>query len=806
MITFLKRYVNKFLAASLVCILPLSSFMPVAFAKKDGGYEVYDINIIDEKRQEIRGWGVTPSGYQNDSFEEPPVTTRNAARSAVFNDLGITMFRMDLVADCGYSDGSLDEAWMDKYTQYLKACVDTGITQYMVSTWNPPAGMWYVNEQGKRTLYEEYEDNFCQFVVNAFNYTIKKGLPAPYAYSLQNEPQDGSKMVKYGDVQYIRVLKKMRKAFDENGLEDIILLAGETAAHYQQKVIFGINFSNLYNDPEFVDSIGAVITHSYVMTANSDDDDLYNFDMNLSNFPQLERWQTEFSGGPKTNAMSDINNALFSTRVFIGDVCWGGMNRWFYWYGFFGTRQNVYADGRVRWMTTMDQTQALMYGDGYTEPKKTLLGVSLSTIWKNVPVGSYVYRCTTNDDDLVNKHALKADLIAFKNNKSTVLVSINNTGKEKHYNFNNLTGSSAKIYSVTKDTRQEAAYVKRNVVDGSIKDFKCEPMSVNIVVTQNDDISEPNITFDFDNSVVEKDGKYYTAQNDVKIKGTLDEKAALYVNGEETELDENNNFEVLCDIEKKNPVVFECTDQAGNKSKKITLDFEYQKDFINILPDKTNDVSTDNQYTLTGSVNKKTTVYCEDAEYETNENGEFENVPPYYHWFACGGLTGSDFADPHVKVRDQGPITMVPLYSDDGGMTAAVTSYVAINRSTKHADEAFFLADLLLRKETQLSSALYSEWLVYNDSVGIPVYADAMQDTSPVTWHGMTDWHMSAENYENFSAARSQITRVRFQGGLEEALVNCYYACSDARYQDPNADLAPIIAEWYKTMEQWVQE
>ena len=189
-----------------------------------------------------------------------------------------------------------------------------------------------------------------------------------------------------------------------------------------------------------------------------------------------------------------------------------------------------------------------------------------------------------------------------------------------------------------------------------------------------------------------------------------------------------------------------------------------------------------------------------------NKNGEFENVPPYYHWFACGGLTGSDFADPHVKVRDQGPITMVPLYSDDGGMTAAVTSYVAINRSTKHADEAFFLADLLLRKETQLSSALYSEWLVYNDSVGIPVYADAMQDTSPVTWHGMTDWHMSAENYENFSAARSQITRVRFQGGLEEALVNCYYACSDARYQDPNADLAPIIAEWYKTMEQWVQE
>lgn len=624
MITHLRKYITKFSAVGLTLILAFSSAVPSVFAASYGGYKVYDISIIDEKRQEIRGWGVTPSGYQNDAYEEPPVTTRNAARSAVFNDLGITMFRMDLIADCGYSDGSLNEAWMDKYKNYLKACVDQGITQYMVSTWNPPAGMWYVNEQGKRTLYEEYEDNFCKFVVNAFKDTIASGLPAPYAYSLQNEPQDGSKMVKYGDVQYIRVLKKMRKAFDENGLEDIMLLAGETAAHYQQKVIFGINFANLYNDPEFVNSIGAVITHSYVMTANSDDDDLYKFDMNLSTFPQLERWQTEFSGGPKATAMSNINNALFSTRVFIGDVCWGGMNRWFYWYGFFGTRQHVYADGRVRWMTTMDQTQALMYGDGYTEPKKTQLGVSLSTIWKNVPVGSYVYRCTTNDDDLVNKHALKADLIAFKNDKSTVLVSINNTGKEKHYNYNNLTGNSAKIYSITKDTVQEASYVKRNVINGSIKDFKCEPLSVNIIVTQNDDISEPEIKFDFDNSVVEKDGKYYTAGKDVKIKGTLDEKADLYVNGEKTELDENNGFEVVCDVEKKNPVVFECADGAGNKSKKISLEFVYQKDFINIRTDKTEDISTDNQYTVTGSANINTAVMCGDKEYPTDENGNFE--------------------------------------------------------------------------------------------------------------------------------------------------------------------------------------
>ncbi|UKI37659.1 MAG: hypothetical protein L6V93_06015 [Clostridiales bacterium] len=82
---------------------------------------------------------------------------------------------------------------------------------------------------------------------------------------------------------------------------------------------------------------------------------------------------------------------------------------------------------------------------------------------------------------------------------------------------------------------------------------------------------------------------------------------------------------VLCDVEKeKNPVVFECTDGAGNKSKKISLEFVYQKDFINIRTDKTEDISTDNQYTVTGSANINTAVMCGDKEYPTDENGNFE--------------------------------------------------------------------------------------------------------------------------------------------------------------------------------------
>ena len=65
--------------------------------------------------------------------------------------------------------------------------------------------------------------------------------------------------------------------------------------------------------------------------------------------------------------------------------------------------------------------------------------------------------------------------------------------------------------------------------------------------------------------------------------------------------------------------------------------------------------------------------------------------------------------------------TMVPIYADDGGTTASVTSFAAINANTKRAEDAFFVLDVLLDLSHQRNFDLY-EFYLAGDMRGIPVH------------------------------------------------------------------------------------
>ena len=148
----------------------------------------------------------------------------------------------------------------------------------------------------------------------------------------------------------------MRKALDEAGYENVRLLSPECAAYYQHAVIMGKDYSSLYDDPEFADAVGVLGTHSYcfIATGESSDIDVYKFAMNASNFPDKERWETEFSGG-KVETLDELDmnlgTAMFTTEVMLGDVIWGGMNCWMYWNGY-DSRQFTYPNKQTRFMET----------------------------------------------------------------------------------------------------------------------------------------------------------------------------------------------------------------------------------------------------------------------------------------------------------------------------------------------------------------------------------------------------------------------------------------------------------------------
>ena len=117
------------------------------------------------------------------------------------------------------------------------------------------------------------------------------------------------------------------------------------------------------------------------------------------------------------------------------------------------------------------------------------------------------------------------------------------------------------------------------------------------------------------------------------------------------------------------------------------------------------------------------------------------------------------------------PVTLLPLYSDDGGITARIDFYAAVNRNTDSPEEAFAVIDRLLSTEAQQNFKLYSEYLCPYMFEDFPMVDDLYKKGTPIRLHA------NEENYTEFSELHEQITHAHFMGEtsviLNELLIQC---------------------------------
>ena len=156
-------------------------------------------------------------------------------------------------------------------------------------------------------------------------------------------------------------------------------------------------------------------------------------------------------------------------------------------------------------------------------------------------------------------------------------------------------------------------------------------------------------------------------------------------------------------------------------------------------------------------------------------------------------------SDPYNGIRYKDAQTMIPIYSDDGGVTATVSAFAAINGNTKYAEDAFFILDLLLSPMYQQNFDLYDEFFVSTEP-GIPVHEDLMQKAYPIR----KIFFITDENYKEYSRVREQITRVYFRGDMMEVFDEMYSQCWHA--DEKGKDIVPIISEYYKRLKQMMAE
>lgn len=149
-----------------------------------------------------------------------------------------------------------------------------------------------------------------------------------------------------------------------------------------------------------------------------------------------------------------------------------------------------------------------------------------------------------------------------------------------------------------------------------------------------------------------------------------------------------------------------------------------------------------------------------------------------------------------TKVRSYNqPITLLPLYSDDGGVSARIEYYAAVNRNTKFPEESFKVIDVLTSPKAQQSFQIYSTFMCNYLDGTYPMYDEFYKKDSSI------QMHTSQENYNEIRELREQITSAYFDGEPSAAMSGLVEKC----IVDPN-QAEYLVKGVYEDLERRVRE
>ena len=160
---------------------------------------------------------------------------------------------------------------------------------------------------------------------------------------------------------------------------------------------------------------------------------------------------------------------------------------------------------------------------------------------------------------------------------------------------------------------------------------------------------------------------------------------------------------------------------------------------------------------------------------------------------------------------EEDEFTMVPMYNTDGGVTAEIHSWAAMNATCKRPEEAFFVLDYLFGKyyeagdPTPFGFGSMGGWLA---RFGVPVYRDMMKKESPVqsTYAPRYGWKMNDANFEEFARVRDQINCVGFYDTLDVELDSLYLDIEGIVTHYRNGIVENVVHEYYTRMKRELSE
>lgn len=176
--------------------------------------------------------------------------------------------------------------------------------------------------------------------------------------------------------------------------------------------------------------------------------------------------------------------------------------------------------------------------------------------------------------------------------------------------------------------------------------------------------------------------------------------------------------------------------------------------------------------------------------------GEFDGVMGI-----CGEFLGKP--NPSHICSKSPDFIMIPQYNRDGGATAYITAFGAVNANTEYPKEAFQVLDCLYSREAQQKSGLFS-WIS-----GLPVRKDLLNEDGkveePFELGSKTykKWYMSQWNYQQLQSLAEQVNAVDFFNPMYQELTDLW---SEYQREEDPGERRKLTEEHYTTLKMMLAE
>lgn len=155
--------------------------------------------------------------------------------------------------------------------------------------------------------------------------------------------------------------------------------------------------------------------------------------------------------------------------------------------------------------------------------------------------------------------------------------------------------------------------------------------------------------------------------------------------------------------------------------------------------------------------------------------------------------------------------TVFPLYNTDGGITAKINSYIAVNRNTTHKEDALALTDMMLSRDFLTLEGFWSERRTMDKSPmylfnslrawngGNPIYDNFFEDGRSI----MYAFELSEERRELQGELVDKISSVYIPTSIDQELIKLYKDCKETEDGD---EVDRLVSKCYSTIKMILAE